>query len=132
MPHEIYTAGEPCQGRRVSGGGQGAETTAFEQCSGAADAPGTAIAPAREGPAEPVTGRITEGGPKVNSIAPGCQNLVRPQQYAVNPTRVKLHLAGGGEMQGRDAVTARRNLTPNALSEVAQGAETRCMAWNML
>src|SRR5262249_6475680 len=95
----------------------GAETTAFEQCSGAADAPGTAIAPSRVGPAEPVTGRITEGGPQVNSIARGCQNLVRPQRYAVSPTRVKLHLAGGGEKRGRDEVTARRNLMTNTLSE---------------
>ena len=33
------------------------------------------------------------------------------------PPRVKLHLAGGGEVRGRDAVAARRSLTPNALSE---------------
>jgi hypothetical protein len=32
-------------------------------------APGTAIAPAQVEPAEPVTDRMTEGGPKVTSIA---------------------------------------------------------------
>jgi hypothetical protein len=86
-PHEIRPAGATCQGRRVPGGGQGTETTACEQCSGAAAAPGTAIAPARVGPAAPVTGRMTEGGPTVTSIARGGQNLVRPPQDAVSPTK---------------------------------------------
>ena len=43
--------GEPCQGRRVPGGGQGTRTTACQQYSRAVAAPCPAIAPAREGPA---------------------------------------------------------------------------------
>ena len=53
------TTGEADQGRRVSGGSQGPDTTACRQYSGAVVAPCTAIAPARVGPAEPVTGCIT-------------------------------------------------------------------------
>src|SRR5262249_14489009 len=75
-PHEIHTTGETCQGCRVPGGSEGTETTACQQCPGAADAPSTAIAPARVGSADPGTSRMTEGGPQVNSIAQGCQNLV--------------------------------------------------------
>ena len=67
----------------VASRGRGA--TAWREDSGAADVPGTAIAPARMGSAEPGTGRMTEGGPQVNSIARGCQNLVRPHRYAVSP-----------------------------------------------
>ena len=62
-PHEIRITGEPCQGRGVPGGSQGTRTTACEHCSGAAKAPRTAIAPSSVGPAEPVTGRITEAPP---------------------------------------------------------------------
>jgi hypothetical protein len=112
-PHEIRPAGEPCQGRGVPGDGQGTGSTACGQDSGVVMAPGTVIAPSRVGSAEPVPGRMRAGGPKVNSIAQGCPNLGRPHRYAVSPTRVKLHLAGGGGVRGRDAVTARRNLTPN-------------------
>ena len=69
VPHEIRTTGETSQGRRVPGGGQGTGATACRQYSGAADAPGTAIAPAREGPARLVPTRMTAGGPTVTSIA---------------------------------------------------------------
>jgi hypothetical protein len=68
-PHEIRAAGKTCQGRRVPGGGPGMGSTACRKYAGAADAPCTAIAPARVWSAEPVTGRMTEGGPQVNSIA---------------------------------------------------------------
>ena len=44
-----HTAGETCQGRGVPGGGQGTRQRPGKQCSGAAEAPGTAIAPASVG-----------------------------------------------------------------------------------
>ena len=50
-------------------------------------APCPAIAPARVGPAAPVTGRIMWDSPHGNSIARGGQNLVRPHRYAVSPTK---------------------------------------------
>jgi hypothetical protein len=103
-PHEIRTAGEPCQGRRVPGGGQGTGATAYRQYAGAADAPSTAIAPARVGSAEPVTGRMTEGGPQVNSIARGCQNLVRPHRYAVSPTKCYPKCSGPGGSPPRSSL----------------------------
>jgi hypothetical protein len=86
-PHEIRPAGATCQGRRVPGGGRGTDTAACGQCCGAVTVPGMAIAPAREGPAGPGTGRMTEGGPHVNSIVRGGKNLVRPHRGAVCPTR---------------------------------------------
>ena len=95
-PHEIRTAGETCQGRGVPAGGQETGSTACGQGSGAADAPHTAIASSRVGPAEPVTGRTTEGSPKVNSIARGCQNLVKPHPYAVSPTKSYPKCSGPG------------------------------------
>ena len=52
---------ETCQGRRVPGGSQETRSTACRQDSGAGDAPGTAIAPARVGLAEPVTGHMRGG-----------------------------------------------------------------------
>src|SRR5262249_62101389 len=85
MPHEIRPIGETDQGRRVPGGGQELGSTACRQYSGAGDASGRAIAPPRVGAAEPGTGHLREGGPKVNSIARGCQNLVRPHRCAVSP-----------------------------------------------
>jgi hypothetical protein len=66
------------------------------QCSGAVVAPRMAIAPARVRPAEPVIGWMTEGGPKVTSIARGCQNLVRPHPYAVIPTKCYPKCSGPG------------------------------------
>jgi hypothetical protein len=84
-PHEIRPTGEPDQGRRVPGDSQGIPTTAWRQDSRGAAAPGTAIAPAREGPARPVPDRLTEGGPTVTSIAHGSKNLVRLHQGAVRP-----------------------------------------------
>src|SRR4030095_9837662 len=95
-PHEIRTTGEPCQGRRVSGGGQGTPPTAWRQYSRAVAAPGTAIAPAREGAARPVPDRMTEGGPTVTSIARGGTNLVRPHQGAVSPTKSSPKCSGPG------------------------------------
>jgi len=84
-PHEIRTTGEPGQGCRVPGDSQGTPPTAWRQSCRAVAAPGTAIAPAREGPARPVPARMTEGGPTVTSIARGGTNLVRPHQGAVSP-----------------------------------------------
>src|SRR5215468_4297706 len=84
-PHEIRTTGETSQGRRVPGGGQGMGATACQQCSGTVAAPCPAIAPARVGPAAPVPGRLPWDGPHGNSIARGCENLVRPHPYAVSP-----------------------------------------------
>ena len=78
----------------VAARGRGA--TACREYSGAADAPGTAIAPARVGSAEPVPGRMTEGGPQVNSTARGCQNLVRPHRDAVSPTKCYPKCSGPG------------------------------------
>jgi hypothetical protein len=95
-PHEIRTTGETCQGRRVPGGGQGTGSTACRQSSGVADASGTAIAPACEGPARPVPARMTEGSPTVTSIARGGQNLVRPHRNAVSPTKCYRKCSGPG------------------------------------
>ena len=95
-PHEIRTTGEPDQGRRVPGDSQGTHTTAWRQYSRAVAAPGTAIAPAREGPAKPVPDRMTEGGPTVTSIARGGKNLVRPHQGAVSPTKCYPKCSGPG------------------------------------
>src|SRR5262249_10111826 len=39
------------------------------------------------GPMAVVPGRMTEGGRRANSIAYGWQDVVRPHQYAVRPTR---------------------------------------------
>jgi hypothetical protein len=79
--------GRPSRGVVCLVAARGRGSTAWREYSGAADAPGTASAPVRVGSAEPVTGRMTEGGPQVNSIARGCQNLVRPHRDAVSPTK---------------------------------------------
>jgi hypothetical protein len=39
---------------------------------------------------------MTEGGPQVNSIARGCQNLVRPHRDAVSPTKCYPQCSGPG------------------------------------
>jgi hypothetical protein len=70
--------------------------TAWRQYSRAVAAPGTAIAPAREGPARPGPDRMTEGGPTVTSIARGGKNLVRPPQGAVSPTKSYPKCSGPG------------------------------------
>ena len=88
--------GTPARGAVCLVAARGRGSTACRESSGAADAPGTAIAPARVGSAEPVTGRMTEGGPQVNSIARGCQNLVRPHRYAVSPTKCSPKCSGPG------------------------------------
>ena len=88
--------GSPTRGVVCLVAARGRGQRPVRQYSGAAEAPGTAIAPARVGPAEPVTGRMTEGGPKVNSIARGCQNLVRPHRYAVSPTKCYPKCSGPG------------------------------------
>ena len=95
-PHEIRFPGEPDPGCRVPGDSQGTHTTAWRQSSRAVAAPGTAIAPPREGPARPVPDWMTEGGPTVTSIARGCQNLVRPHLYAVSPTKCYPKCSGPG------------------------------------
>src|SRR5262245_24677252 len=77
--------GEPDQGCRMPGDSQGTHTTAWRQSSRVVAAPGTAIAPARAGPARPGPDQMTEGGPTVTSIARGGTNLVRPHPYAVRP-----------------------------------------------
>ena len=88
--------GRPIRGVVCLVAARGRGSTACREYSGAADAPGTAIAPARVGSAEPVTGRMTEGGPQVNSIARGCQNLVRPHRDAVSPTKCYPKCSGPG------------------------------------
>jgi hypothetical protein len=103
-PHEIRTAGETCQGRRVPGDGQGTGATACRQSSGVADAPGMAIAPACEEPAKPVPARMTEGSPTVTSIARGGTNLVRPHQGAVRPTKCYRQCSGPGVRPPRGAL----------------------------
>ena len=52
--------------------------------------------PQAETTKEPGTGRMTEGGPQVNSIARGCQNLVRPHRDAVSPTKCYPKCSGPG------------------------------------
>jgi len=104
MPHEIRPIGETAQGRRVPGGGQEPGSTACRQYSGAGDASGTAIAPTRVGPAEPGTSHMREGGPQVNSIARGCQNLVRPHRGAVRPTKCYRECSGPGVRPRRSAL----------------------------
>ena len=94
-PHERRSTGEPNQGCRVPGDSQGTPTIAWRQSSRAVAAPGTAIAPPREGPVRPVPERRTEGGPPVISIARGGTNLVRPHQGAVSPNNAI------GSAQGR-------------------------------
>jgi len=69
----------------VPGDSQGMGATACQQCSGTVAAPCPAIAPARVGPAAPVPSRLPWDGPHGNSIARGCENLVRPHPYAVSP-----------------------------------------------
>jgi hypothetical protein len=84
-PHEIRFTGEPDQGCCVPGDSQGTLPTAWRQSSRVVAAPGTAIVPARKGPARPGPDQMTEGGPPVTSIARGGTNLVRPHQGAVRP-----------------------------------------------
>ena len=70
--HESRTDwGRPARGVVCLAAARGRVQRPGRQYSGAVAAPGTAIAPAREGPAGPVTGRMTWGGPHVNSIARG-------------------------------------------------------------
>ena len=88
--------GRPVRGVVCLVAARGRGSTAWREYSGAADVPGTAIAPARVGSAEPGTGRMTEGGPQVNSIARGCQNLVRPHRDAVSPTKCYPKCSGLG------------------------------------
>jgi hypothetical protein len=56
--------GRPIRGVVCLVATRGRGSTAYREYSGAADAPGTAITPARVGSAEPGTGRMTEGGPR--------------------------------------------------------------------
>src|SRR5262249_1116306 len=94
--HEIRSTGEPDQGCRVPGDSQETPPTAWRQYARAVAAPGTAIAPARAGPARPVHDRMTEGGPPVTSIARDGKNLVRPYQGAVRPTKCYPKCSGPG------------------------------------
>jgi hypothetical protein len=56
--------GRPRRGVVCLVAARGRGVTACRESSGAAAAPGMAIAPARVGSAEPGTGRMTEGGPQ--------------------------------------------------------------------
>ena len=87
VPHERGTAGEACQGRGVLAGGCRAVGAGVRR--GAEGLKGLDLPGVRSwmGPMAVVPGRRTEGERRVNSIAYGWQDVVRPHQYAVRPTR---------------------------------------------
>lgn len=106
--------GSPVRGAVCLVATRGQGTTAWLPCPRADTAPVTAIAPSHVRLAGPVTGRMTEGGPTVNSIARGGNPRQAASVRGPSNKSLKRHLAVGSEVAVWGSVAARRRLTPNA------------------
>jgi hypothetical protein len=114
VPHDVCIAGAVCEGGGVPGARLVVSGDGRQDQRGASRVRRPRPPVPQTGAHAGATGWIPWGWLPLNSIARGGHPGQAASVRGLSNQELKLHLAVGGGVRGRDAVAARRNLTPNA------------------